>query len=163
MSLSNLRENDVALQAYMPIEGKIREAIVEEILPLRIAVLRGGRSEPSPHHDEDPLYGTFHLAFEQNNQIIGIASFHPVHHPKFPPNGYKLRGMAVLPEHQNKSIGKQILYSAEQKLKSQNIPYLWCNARQIAFPFYEKLGFHFISDCFDIPLIGPHRQMLKWL
>lgn len=144
-------------------EGKVREATVEEILPLRIEVLRGGKNEPSPHHDEDPLYGTFHLAFEENNQIIGIASLHPVPHPQFPTNGYKLRGMAVLPEHQNKSIGKKIMHAAEHKLKRLNIPYIWCNARQIAFPFYEKLGFQFISDIFDIPLIGPHRQMLKWL
>ena len=36
---------------------------------------------------------------------------------------------------------------------------LWCDAREVAFGFYERMGFVFLNDTYDIPDIGPHRTM----
>ncbi len=40
---------------------------------------------------------------------------------------------------------------------------LWCNARVVALGFYTKLGLHTEGDEFDIPGIGPHYVMTRWL
>jgi len=36
---------------------------------------------------------------------------------------------------------------------------LWCDAREVAFGFYARMGFVFLNDTYDIPDIGPHRTM----
>jgi hypothetical protein len=45
------------------------------------------------------------------------------------------------------------------RVKGSGAKYLWCHAREIAYPFYEKMGFRYISEPFDIPIIGVHRTM----
>ncbi len=138
-------------------------ATLEEILPLRIEVLYNGKSELA-HYEGDFMPGTFHVAFVENKQIQGIASFHPVNLKEYSGLGYQLRGMAVKTSNQQKGIGKQILLFGENVLKNdRSIRYVWCNARQSAFPFYEKMGYHYISDLFEILRIGPHRKMMKIL
>ena len=37
--------------------------------------------------------------------------------------------------------------------------YLWCNARLIAVPFYERMGLTAVGDLFEMPEIGPHYVM----
>jgi hypothetical protein len=39
--------------------------------------------------------------------------------------------------------------------------YLWCNARLVAVPFYERLGLEAVGPEFDIPGIGPHYVMWR--
>ncbi len=141
----------------------IRFATLEEVLPVRIEVLRNGKLEPTAHHKEDALPDTFHVAFLENDQVIGIASFHPVNLKEYSGRGYQLRGMAVKNFNQKKGIGKQILMFGEAELKKRKVNYIWCNARKKAFPFYEKMGYEFISDIFEVPFIGPHKKMMKWL
>ncbi len=141
----------------------IRFATLEEVLPIRIEVLRNGKLEPTAHHSEDPLPETFHVAFLENQQVIGIASFHPVALTEYKGLGYQLRGMAVKNHVQKKGIGKQILIFGEEELKKRNVNYVWCNAREKAFPFYEKMNYQFISEMFEVPMIGPHKKMLKYL
>jgi len=141
----------------------IRLATLDEILPIRIEVLRNGKLEPTAYHAEDPLKETFHLAYLEDNQVIGIASFHPVGLKDYEGLGFQLRGMAVKSYAQNKGIGKKLLLFGENELKNRNVQYVWCNARQKAFPFYERLGYQFISDFFEVPMIGLHKKMLKYL
>jgi hypothetical protein len=38
---------------------------------------------------------------------------------------------------------------------------LWCDARLVAVPFYEQLGFKKFEDVYEVPLIGPHHFMWK--
>jgi ribosomal protein S18 acetylase RimI-like enzyme len=67
--------------------------------------------------------------------------------------------MATAHSFQGKGIGNKLVNFAIVYLRGQHINYVWCNARQKAFKFYTSLGFEFISDFFDIPNIGPHKQM----
>lgn len=97
----------------------IRFASLEEVLPLRIEILRNGQLEPSAHHQEDVLQDTFHLAYFDDHQVIGIASFHPVSLSEYKGLGYQLRGMAVKSNLQKKGIGKQILLFGEEELKKK--------------------------------------------
>lgn len=141
----------------------IRFAKLEEVLPVRIEVLRNGKLEPPAHHAEDTLEGTFHLAYIEKEDVLGIASFHPVGLSEYKGQGYQLRGMAVKAYAQNQGIGKQLLIFGEKELQKRKIDYIWCNAREKAFPFYEKMGYQFISEMFEVPMIGLHKKMIKFL
>lgn len=75
---------------------------------------------------------------------------------------WHLRGMATDPAHQGKGFGTDLLEWSMQKIgKQTGITLFWCNARVSAIGFYEKLGWEFMSDEFEIPSVGPHRVMMK--
>ncbi len=135
----------------------------EEAIPLRIKILRNGKLEPTAIHSEDTMEETFHLGYFENGILLGIASYHPVSHKDYSQKGFQLRGMAVEFDQRNKNIGRKLNEKAEEFLKTKNIEYIWCNARESAFPFYEKMKYKFISEMFDVPQIGPHKVMIKFL
>lgn len=143
----------------------IRFITADQTLPLRSLVLRNGLPEAECIFTHDTLPTTFHLGyFDENNELLCILTCMRENHGKIPKDAYRLRGMATHPDHRRQGYAAELLHAAIEHLKIQlGIEYLWFNARTIAFPFYEALGFEFISDEFDIPGIGPHREMYKYL
>lgn len=134
---------------------------LEQTLPVRSAALRNGKSYEFCTVPEDEMKDSFHLGFMENERCLGVASFYPVNREELQGKGFQLRLMGVLPELQGKGIGAEVLsFGIEMLKKTGNTHYLWCNAREKAFSFYERLGFEFISESFDIAGIGPHKTML---
>ncbi len=145
----------------MPI---IKEITVEETLPLRSAVLRDGKPFDQCRFAEDGQRGSFHLGYFDDEQLVGVASFYEIGFDNIDEPGIQLRGMAVDNHYQGKGIGKALVQFAEQKIESnQSITHIWCNARKIAYKFYESQGFGFVSEEFEIDEVGPHRKMIKTL
>ena len=138
---------------------------LSEVLPLRAAVLRNGHIAPEAcinPGDEAP--DTFHTGWKDAaGSVWGIATFMAENHPWQTGIGYRLRGMAVAPDWQGKGLGKAILQAGIEILQQQQINYLWCNARKVAYPFYENCGFIYLSAEFEIAGIGPHKVMLRKL
>ncbi len=128
--------------------------------PLRLKVLRPGGVEEDCHFANDRLEGAFHHGVHVGDERISVASFYPEKQHTL--NGwkqYRLRGMATEPEHQGKGAGKRLMTFAIEHIKAQRADMIWCNARVIAIPFYEKMGFEIKGDQFEIPGIGPHFLM----
>jgi hypothetical protein len=48
-----------------------------------------------------------------------------------------------------------------QELGLRGVVVLWCDARLVAVPFYEQLGFKKFDDVYEVPLIGPHHFMWR--
>ncbi len=143
----------------------IRFITAKETLPLRSLVLRNGLEEEKCCFEQDKEETTFHLGyFTGDGELVCILTCQKENHGKLPKEAYRLRGMATHPEHKRKGYAKQLLEEAQTYLKEQlHIDYLWFNAREVAFPFYEALGFEYMSDMFEIPGIGPHKEMFKML
>ncbi len=140
----------------------VKEITVEETLPLRSAVLRDGKPFDECRFAEDGKQGSFHLGYFYDERLVGIASFYPIGFDNIEEPGIQLRGMAVDAQYQGKGIGKALVKFAEEKIKADpTITHIWCNARQIAYKFYESQGFGYVSEEFDIATIGPHRKMLR--
>ena len=138
----------------------IRFIQAADVLPLRAAVLRNRQRLPQDcvfAGDNNPE--SFHLGVEQDGQVVCVASFLPQAREGYQGKGYQLRGMATYPEHQSKGLGSQLVVFALAHLQQNAVDYIWCNAREAAFPFYQNLGFIFISETFDIQGIGPHKAM----
>jgi len=133
----------------------------EEVLPLRSLVLRDGKSYEFCRFDEDDRPETIHLGVIDDNddKPKGILTAFPLVRDGFNGLGYQLRGMATHPAFQGMGLGAKLVDFLIGYLRGQDVAYIWCNAREVAFPFYEKLGFTFISKEFDVADIGVHRTM----
>lgn len=127
---------------------------------MRNVVLREGRLTPEEcRFPSDNLPGNFHLGYFDSEQLICIASFHPQSYEAYSGLGYQLRGMATADGYRGKAIGYKLVYFAKQHLRQLGADYVWCNARQVAVRFYERLEFEIVSGQFDVPGIGPHYAM----
>jgi|GEM_PF-153898 len=145
----------------MPI---VKEITADETLPLRSAILRDGKPFDQCRFAEDGKPGSFHLGYLEDERLVGIASFYPIGFDNIDEPGIQLRGMAVDKLYQGKGIGKAIMQAADKHInRDPSITHIWCNARKIAYKFYESQGFHVVSEEFKIADIGPHRKMLKHL
>jgi ribosomal protein S18 acetylase RimI-like enzyme len=138
----------------------IKFITVEQALPLRNVVLREGRLTPDEcRFPSDNLPGNFHLGIFDNDELTSIASFHPQSYGEYEGLGYQLRGMATAAGYRGQGIGNQLVEFAKNHLRGIGADYVWCNARQVAVPFYQRLGFKIVSDQFEVPGIGPHYVM----
>jgi predicted GNAT family N-acyltransferase len=135
----------------------------EDALPLRSSVLRSNLPFSQCVFPTDNIEGGFHLGAVADEQIVSIATFFPEDYPEQGVGGFRLRGMATDPAFAGKGYGAKLINFAVSALTSANASYIWCNARSSAVVFYKKLGFEVISDEFEVPGIGPHFNMIKYL
>ncbi|KAB1063887.1 GNAT family N-acetyltransferase [Tamlana haliotis] len=142
----------------------IKQITAQESYSVRHPVLRPGKPISTCVFDGDDLATTIHLGLYQAETLIGICSFFKNAHPDLSvQNQYQLRGMAVLNVFQGQGLGNMILAFGEKLMNQKNTETIWCNAREIALPFYKKCGYETFGQAFDIPSIGPHYAMYKTL
>ncbi len=141
---------------------KVLRTSVRDVIPLRAQMLRPGKPLLASHFQGDSDEQSFHLGAFVENKLVSVASFYFDKHPDIDePYQYRLRGMATLPEFQHQGFSKELLKMAFPIIKQNQCKLLWCNARESAIGFYEKVGFIKLSEVFDIPEIGPHILMSK--
>src|SRR5687767_12009631 len=120
--------------------SEVREITALEAHPLRIAVLRKGIENPDVHYPQDDDPAAFHLGFVVDEAIVAIASFSPAATPFRPgASAWQLRGMAVADDQQGRGIGGLIIAEAIRRVRAAGSSVLWCNARDTALGFYERL------------------------
>lgn len=135
-----------------------------DTLDLRHRILKPTRPFQECPFPEDDLQSTFHVGVFENDQLLTIATFMQDNYNElYSGLGYRLRGMATDATHQGKGLGKKALIFGIEKLKEMNVEFLWFNARVVAFPFYESLGFQYHGPIFEIVNTGPHKVMYKFL
>ncbi|MBL91536.1 MAG: GNAT family N-acetyltransferase [Myxococcales bacterium] len=127
-------------------------------LALRYIVLRAPLKMPRGSEVYAFEEETWHCVAHINNEVVGCVLLHPQNTNK----SGKLLQMAVHPDHQGRGIGAQLVRGLEAHALNNNITSIVMNAREVAFPFYEKLGYVFASDFFEEVGI-PHRTMTKQL
>ncbi len=134
-----------------------------DTFPVRSAVLRQGKPIEACSFLGDDAVDTTHFGLCIENTIIGVASIFKTHNTNFDEmNQYQLRGMAILKEYQSTGFGKLLIEEIFNFIKINQAELLWFNAREIAVPFYEKLGCIKKGVSFEIPEIGTHFLMYKY-
>ena len=111
-----------------------------ETLALRGRVLRDG--QPHEGFPEDEWPEAFHVVAREGEEVVGVASFIPRD------DGWQLRGMAVAPEVQGQGVGRALLETAYERLRSRGATRAWANGRDTALGFYERLGWRVVGDGF---------------
>lgn len=142
----------------------IKEIPALETFSVRHPVLRPGKNIETCHFDGDNLESTRHFGYFEAEKLAGVASLFETTTPLLPKqNQFQLRGMAVLQEYQKRGIGEALVKFAENDAILRNGKMIWFNAREIAVPFYQKLGYKIIGEPFDIGDIGKHYVMYRGL
>lgn len=143
---------------------EIQMITAEKTWNLRHLVLRPNASFEAIKNPEDQLPNTFHLGAYIQNELVGISSFHEEELARLSATRpYRLRGMATDPNFQRRGIGTQLMEKGVLELQKTNSDLLWCNAREVAFPFYQGLGLLTLEPLFEISGVGPHKVMYKYL
>lgn len=137
----------------------------QNTLDLRQRILRPGQPLTQCQYEEDEYESTFHLGIWKNSSIVSNGTFIQQGHSLFPKAIYpfRLRGMATDLSEQKKGLGRLILQKGLVELKKRKCDLLWFNARTSAELFYSHQNFLVDQNIFEIPLIGPHKVMYKWL
>jgi GNAT superfamily N-acetyltransferase len=137
---------------------ELRELAPQETYDLRSRVLRPGRGIGAAMFPRDQE--SKHFGVVASGRIVSVVSAHAEDSPLFPaPGGWRIRGMATDPEWQGKGAGSRLLEGLLSWGRSHAVPFFWCNARLVAFAFYERHGFTFESELFEIEDVGPHKVM----
>lgn len=140
--------------------SRILEITAQDTYPLRSLVLRNTDvSAPCPF-EGDLDKTTHHFGCIIDGEIAAIASFYRRRNELFADQQMiQLRGMATHPDYAGQGWGKKLMRCAMDIFRNKEIDLIWCNARQIAIPFYEKMSFKPIGEKFEIPNIGTHIVM----
>lgn len=140
-------------------------ALVSDILDLRLRELRKGEPADAAHMDHDDDRDTLHFTLRAGDpntgEVIGCVSLMP---SEFWDNvdSYQLRGFAIASKAQFHGLGRAFAeYVETYAFASPFGGFLWCNARDGAIPFYQKIGWEVMSDEFNCGNQGSHSRMAK--
>lgn len=141
---------------------KVLRISAKDTLDIRHRMLRPGRPKEEAVFPGDEEEQTFHLGGFIDSKLCSVASFFFERNPEFDePYQFRLRGMATLEDHQGQGLSSELLKMAFPIIQQNMCNLLWCNAREGAVGFYEKVGFEKVGEYFDIPTIGKHILMVK--
>lgn len=114
--------------------------------------------------DIDEIETTFHVGAFKNGELVSVGTFLVQRNEKFEEKyQYRLRAMATSPKVRGENFGKEVIDFALKELKIREVELLWCDAREVAIGFYEKMGFNILGDFYEVPMIGKHKLMYKKL
>ncbi len=141
----------------------VEEVPTEDVLVLRMSVLRDGTPSQDPRYAEDDTEGSVNLGIRENSTLIACSTWLPRPWPlDLGAPATQLRGMAVAKHLQSKGLGRLLLLAGITRAKSLDSTYVWARARDNALYFYEKNGFTTVGDQFidDATGLGHHLVML---
>lgn len=139
----------------------ISRVSASEVYPIRQDVLRPDQPPEAAVYPGDELESTLHIGLFEEGSLVGIVSLYPEGPEGYEmDNAWRVRGMAVLPEHHGHGYGRKLLQACMAYASAHGGKALWCNARIKARRFYELGGLNIEGKAFDIPGIGPHYRMI---
>ena len=143
---------------------EVRPIRAAETRPLRQQLLRPNQRADQLIYPGDDLVESAHFGAFSEGRLIGIASVYPQAVPgSDEPRGWRLRGMAVTPNHRGENVGKTLFAASVSHAESQGGAIYWCNARVSARGFYLGQGMAEMGEEFELPEIGLHVVMTMLL
>lgn len=153
----------------------VKQVNARELKELRLEVLWPHlRSHEEAVIDIDGSEGAVHLAaFDEGGIMVGVASLFVQQCERFPNefkdlNVYRLRAMGVVVRGQGMGVGAAIISKAEEICRAGGTDVIWCDAREVSWGFYSKIGFEFAGakesyecEAYDVKNIGLHKMMYK--
>jgi GNAT superfamily N-acetyltransferase len=135
----------------------------EMTYPLRQQVLRAAMAPEASVYPGDRDRSSGHFAAYAGDKVVGVASIlaqpEPDDHHLAERGSWRLRGMAVDPDHQGEGAGAALIERIRDFVTRAGGGLIWCNARLTAEGFYLKMGFVRIGKPWEEPDIGEHVRM----
>ncbi len=139
---------------------EIREIIAEQTRAIRQVVLRPHQAAEELIYPGDNDADSFHLGAVRGDEVLAILSMYHQPMPGETENAWRIRGMASVAEIRGQGYGRMLVEVARDRAWAVERAVIWCNARESAFGFYEKLGFVIEGELFEIEGIGSHAVMV---
>ena len=142
----------------------IEEVPTDEVLVLRMSVLRDGTPSQDPRYADDDTEGSVNLGIRESGILVACSTWLPRPWPlDIDAPATQLRGMAVAKHLQSKGLGRILLFAGIKRAHLLGSTYAWARARDNALYFYERNGFATIGEQFidDATGLGHHLVMLK--
>jgi GNAT superfamily N-acetyltransferase len=140
----------------------VEEVPTDEILSLRMSVLRDGTPSQDPRYAEDDTEGSVNLGIRDGGVLVACSTWLPRPWPlDVDAPATQLRGMAVAKHLQSKGLGRILLQAGLARAKSLQSQYIWARARDNALYFYERNDFLTYGDQFtdEATGLGHHLVM----
>ncbi|MCF8257046.1 MAG: GNAT family N-acetyltransferase [Flavobacteriales bacterium] len=75
---------------------------------------------------------------------------------------FQVRQMGTLERYRGQGLAAEVLQKLEaEAMRLWNVRSGWLQARLVALPFYAKQGWTCFGPAYDVPNVGPHRNMWK--
>lgn len=141
----------------------VQQLNIEEIMPLRVRVLRKGTPITHAAYLEDSYPDVVHLGVVRDGHAIGTSTWFMKECPEQPgTTAMQLKGMAVDDTLQTSGVGRQLIDAGLALATERGAQIVWARARDSAIGFYEKCGFDVVGDGFiDEPTGMPHHIVVR--
>ena len=136
---------------------------LEDIMPLRVKVLRKGTPVTHCNYPEDTYEDVIHLGVKNENTVVGTSSWFRKECPDLDGEAaIQLKGMAVDDSLQGSGIGVQIIAAGLALATERGVSIVWARARDSALGFYLRCGFTEIGPGYiDEPTGMPHHNVYR--
>ena len=136
---------------------------LEDIMPLRVKVLRKGTPVTHCNYPEDTYEDVIHLGVKNENTVVGTSSWFRKECPDLDGEAaIQLKGMAVDDSLQGSGIGVQIIAAGLALATERGVSIVWARARDSALGFYVRCGFTEIGPGYiDEPTGMPHHNVYR--
>lgn len=140
----------------------VEELTLDDVLALRLAVLRKGTPSTSAHYDEDNDEITRHLGVRIDNVVVACSTWALRPFPPAPSDySMQLKGMAVADHLQTSGLGRLVLVAGVDHARRVGCNVVWARARNTAIGFYQRNGFEVVGDEFiDAATALPHHLVM---
>lgn len=136
---------------------EVERASIEEILPVRLALLRPPGFPAQPPKPADLHPECAHFVVRERGRIVATSSIHP----EGAPGVWQLRAVAAV--HRGRGHGRAVVEACIEYARERGARLVWCHGRTSARGFYERLGFRAVGDEYEVPVSGPHYRMERAL
>ena len=136
---------------------------LEDIMPLRVKVLRKGTPVTHCNYPEDTYEDVIHLGVKNENTVVGTSRWFRKECPDIVGEAaLQLKGMAVDDSLQGSGIGVQIIAAGLALATERGVSIVWARARDSALGFYLRCGFTEIGPGYiDEPTGMPHHNVYR--
>jgi N-acetylglutamate synthase-like GNAT family acetyltransferase len=129
----------------------------EQTIALRNKVLRQPIGLKFTQAQLEAEASDFHLTLWKGPDLLGCLVLTPKENGRI-----QMRQVAIEPDWQGKGIGRRLVEYAEQFARDKGFTTMFCHARVIAVPFYEKMDYQKVGEPFVEATIV-HFEMEKKL
>ena len=123
-------------------EYTVRTIPVDDLVPLRVALVHRHEHDASASYPSDDHPGTLHLGGYLDDALVGIATTHPEAMPGGRRIGsWRVRDLAVDHGHRGRGLGGLLLDRSLEHVAASDGRVVWCRAPAGTFAFFKRRGF----------------------
>ncbi len=140
---------------------------LDDVMPLRLMILRVNTPSVTAHYAEDADPSTVHLGIRKDGVVVACSTWITRPFPAIDDSSgsadmpaTQLKGMAVARHLQGQGLGATILEAGAQHAIANSTGLIWARARDSALGFYQRNGFVVVGSMFLDDATGmPHHHV----